>query len=182
MVIDMKVYIKMVNATGKEQQISIKASGGLSDDDIERMVQEAEANAEADKERREGVEVRNTADALVHAAEKNLVEHGDKVPDEDKTAIETAVAELKEALEGDDPEVIQEKVNSLNEVSMKLGEAMYKAAQAEGGAEGMAGADMGGMGAGSDSQQTSSGGDDNFVDADFEEVDPDAEAKDKKND
>ena len=169
-------------ATGKEQQIRIQASGGLSDDDIERMVQEAEANAEADKERREGVEVRNTADTLVHAAEKNLVEHGDKVPDEDKTAIETAVAELKEALEGDDLEVIQEKVNSLNEVSMKLGEAMYKAAQAEGGAEGMAGADMGGMGAGSDSQQTSSGGDDNFVDADFEEVDPDAEAKDKKDD
>ena len=169
-------------ATGKEQQIRIQASGGLSDDDIEQMVQEAEANAEADKERREGVEVRNTADTLVHAAEKNLVEHGDKVPDEDKTAIETAVAELKEALEGDDLEVIQEKVNSLNEVSMKLGEAMYKAAQAEGGAEGMAGADMAGMGAGSDSQQTSSGGDDNFVDADFEEVDPDAEAKDKKND
>jgi len=169
-------------ATGKEQQIRIQASGGLSDDDIERMVQEAEANAEADKERREGVEVRNTADTLVHAAEKNLVEHGDKVPDEDKTAIETAVAELKEALEGDDLDVIQEKVNSLNEVSMKLGEAMYKAAQAEGGAEGMAGADMGGMGAGSDSQQPPSGGDDNFVDADFEEVDPDAEAKDKKND
>ncbi|MDP6895853.1 MAG: molecular chaperone DnaK, partial [Rhodospirillales bacterium] len=169
-------------ATGKEQQIRIQASGGLSDDDIERMVQEAEANAEADKERREGVEVRNTADTLVHAAEKNLVEHGDKLPDEDKTAIETAVAELKEALEGDDLEVIQEKVNSLNEVSMKLGEAMYKAAQAEGGAEGMAGADMGGMGAGSDSQQTSSSGDDNVVDADFEEVDPDAEAKDKKDD
>ena len=142
-------------ATGKEQQIRIQASGGLSDDDIEQMVQEAEANAEADKERREGVEVRNTADALVHAAEKNLLEHGDKVPDDDKAAIETAVAELKEALEGDDLEVIQEKVNSLNEVSMKLGEAMYKAAQAEGGAEGVAGADMGGMGTGSDSQQTS---------------------------
>ena len=169
-------------ATGKEQQIRIQASGGLSDDDIEQMVQEAEANAEADKERREGVEVRNTADALVHTAEKNLIEHGDKVPDDDKAAIETAVAELKEALEGDDLEVIQEKVNSLNEASMKLGEAMYKAAQAEGGDEGVAGADMGGMGTGSDSQQTSPGGDDNFVDADFEEVDPDAEAKDKKDD
>ena len=169
-------------ATGKEQQIRIQASGGLSDDDIEQMVQEAEANAEADKERREGVEVRNTADALVHTAEKNLIEHGDKVPDDDKAAIETAVAELKEALEGDDLEAIQEKVNSLNEVSMKLGEAMYKAAQAEGGDEGVAGADMGGMGTGSDSQQTSPGGDDNFVDADFEEVDPDAEAKDKKDD
>tara|TARA_B100002051_G_scaffold127138_1_gene120985 strand:+ start:564 stop:2531 length:1968 start_codon:yes stop_codon:yes gene_type:complete len=169
-------------ATGKEQQIRIQASGGLSDDDIEQMVQEAEANAEADKERREGVEVRNTADALVHTAEKNLIEHGDKVPDDDKAAIETAVAKLKEALEGDDLEVIQEKVNSLNEASMKLGEAMYKAAQAEGGDEGVAGADMGGMGTGSDSQQTSPGGDDNFVDADFEEVDPDAEAKDKKDD
>ena len=166
-------------ATGKEQQIRIQASGGLSDDDIDRMVQEAEANAEADKERRESVEVRNTADTLVHAAEKNLVEYGDKVSDEDKTAIETAVADLKMALESDDVEAIQEKTNTLNEASMKLGEAMYKAAQAEGGAEGMAGADMG---ASSDAEQTSSGGDDNVVDADFEEVDPDAEANDKKDD
>ena len=166
-------------ATGKEQQIRIQASGGLSDDDIDRMVQEAEANAEADKERREGVEVRNTADTLVHAAEKNLVEYGDKVSDEDKTAIETAVADLKMALESDDVEAIQEKTNTLNEASMKLGEAMYKAAQAEGGAEGMAGADMG---ASSDAEQTSSGDDDNVVDADFEEVDPDAEASDKKDD
>ena len=166
-------------ATGKEQQIRIQASGGLSDDDIDRMVQEAEANAEADKERREGVEVRNTADTLVHAAEKNLAEYGDKVSEEDKTAIETAVADLKEALESDDVEVIQEKTNTLNEASMKLGEAMYKAAQAEGGAEGMAGADMGGS---SDAEQTSSGGGENVVDADFEEVNPDAEANVKKDD
>jgi len=166
-------------ATGKEQQIRIQASGGLSDDDIDRMVQEAEVNAEADKERREGVEVRNTADTLVHAAEKNLAEYGDKVSDEDKTAIEMAVAELKEALEGDNVEAIQEKTNTLNEASMKLGEAMYKAAQAEGGADGMAGAEMN---AGSDAQQTSSGVDENVVDADFEEVDPEAEAKDKKDD
>ena len=166
-------------ATGKEQQIRIQASGGLSDDDIDRMVQEAEANAEADKERREGVEVRNAADSLVHAAEKNLAEYGDKVSEEDKTAIETAVADLKEALEGDDVEVIQEKTNTLNEASMKLGEAMYKAAQAEGGAEGMAGSDMGGS---SDAEQTSSGGGENVVDADFEEVNPDAEANVKKDD
>ena len=166
-------------ATGKEQQIRIQASGGLSDDDIDRMVQEAEANAEADKERREGVEVRNTADTLVHAAEKNLAEYGDKVSDEDKTAIETAVADLKMALESDDVEAIQEKTNTLNEASMKLGEAMYKAAQAEGGAEGMAGADMGGS---SNAEQTSSGGGENVVDADFEEVNPDAEANVKKDD
>ena len=169
-------------ATGKEQQIRIQASGGLSDDDIERMVQEAETNAEADKERREGVEVRNTADTLVHAAEKNLVEYGEKVPDEDKIAIETAVSELKEALEDDDLEVIQEKTNILNEASMKLGEAMYKAAQAEGGVEGMSGADMAGMGAGSESQQRPATDSDSFVDADFEEVDPDTEVKEKKDD
>ncbi|MBB54890.1 MAG: hypothetical protein CMF67_11010, partial [Magnetovibrio sp.] len=120
-----------------------------------------------------------TADTLVHAAEKNLVEYGDKVSDEDKTAIETAVADLKMALESDDVESIQEKTNTLNEASMKLGEAMYKAAQAEGGAEGMAGSDMGGS---SDAEQTSSGGGENVVDADFEEVNPDAEANVKKDD
>ena len=172
-------------ATGKEQQIRIQASGGLSDDDIERMVQEAEQNAEDDKARREGVEVRNTADSLVHAAEKNLKDYGDQVPDEDKQAIETAVAELKEALEGDDTDAIKAKTETLNEVSMKLGEAMYKAAQAEGAAEGMDGmadaaADAGGA-------ETAAGADDTVVDADFEEVDPDADAdadagKDKKDD
>ena len=160
-------------ATGKEQQIRIQASGGLSDDDIERMVSEAEQNAEDDKARRDAVEIRNTADSLVHAAEKNLAEYGDKVPDEDRQAIETAVGELKEALEGEDADAIKEKTDTLNEVSMKLGEAMYKAAQAEG--------DMGDMG-GAEGADASSGaseggpGADNVVDADFEEVDPDAEA------
>ncbi|MBT6885564.1 MAG: molecular chaperone DnaK [Rhodospirillaceae bacterium] len=160
-------------ATGKEQQIRIQASGGLSDDDIERMVSEAEQNAEDDKARRDAVEIRNTADSLVHAAEKNLAEYGDKVPDEDRQAIETAVGELKEALEGEDADAIKEKTDTLNEVSMKLGEAMYKAAQAEG--------DMGDMG-GAEGVDASSGaseggpGADNVVDADFEEVDPDAEA------
>ena len=128
------------------------------------------------------VEAKNTADTLLHTAEKNLAEYGDKIGDDDKSAIETAVEELKEAKEGDDVEAINAKCEALSQAAMKLGEAMYKAAQAEGGADGMAGADMGGMGAGSDSQQTSSSGDDNFVDADFEEVDPDAEAKDKKDD
>ena len=160
-------------ATGKEQQIRIQASGGLSDDDIERMVSEAEQNAEDDKARRDAVEIRNTADSLVHAAEKNLAEYGDKVPDEDRQAIETAVGELKEALEGEDADAIKEKTDTLNEVSMKLGEAMYKAAQAEG--------DMGDMG-GAEGADASSGaseggpGADNVVDADFEEVDLDAEA------
>ena len=160
-------------ATGKEQQIRIQASGGLSDDDIERMVSEAEQNAEDDKARRDAVEIRNTADSLVHAAEKNLAEYGDKVPDEDRQAIETAAGELKEALEGEDADAIKEKTDTLKEVSMKLGEAMYKAAQAEG--------DMGDMG-GAEGADASSGaseggpGADNVVDADFEEVDPDAEA------
>ncbi|MBT5512840.1 MAG: molecular chaperone DnaK [Rhodospirillaceae bacterium] len=160
-------------ATGKEQQIRIQASGGLSDDDIERMVSEAEQNAEDDKARRDAVEIRNTADSLVHAAEKNLAEYGDKVPDEDRQAIETAAGELKEALEGEDADAIKEKTDTLNEVSMKLGEAMYKAAQAEG--------DMGDMG-GAEGADASSGaseggpGADNVVDADFEEVDLDAEA------
>jgi len=166
-------------ATGKEQQIRIQASGGLSDDDIDRMVQDAEQNAEDDKARRESVEVRNNADSLVHAAEKNIKDYGDQVSDEDKQAIETAIAELKEALEGDDVEVITAKTEALNEVSMKLGEAMYKAAQAEGGAEGMAGGDA------EPGPSGETGGDDNVVDADFEEVDPaDAsganDGKDKK--
>jgi molecular chaperone DnaK len=163
-------------ATGKEQQIRIQASGGLADDDIERMVQEAEQNAEEDKARREGVEARNNADSMIHATEKNLSEYGDKVPEEDKKAIEDAVAELKEALEGEDLEDITAKTESLTQASMKLGEAMYKAAQAEGGADGM-GPDMdAGMGDGGGPQDEQPS-DDNVVDADFEEVDPEAEKK-----
>ena len=120
-------------ATEKEQQIRIQASGGLSDDDIERMVQEAEQNAENDKSKRELVEVRNSADGLVHSSEKNLVDYGDKVPEEDKTAIETAISELKAALEneGADVEDIKTKTEALTEAAMKLGEAMYKESQAE---------------------------------------------------
>jgi molecular chaperone DnaK len=157
-------------ATGKEQQIRIQASGGLADEDIERMVQEAEQHAEEDKKRREGVEVRNNADSMIHATEKNLKEFGDKVPEDDKKAIEDAVTELKEALEGDDMDDIAAKTEALTQASMKLGEAMYKAAQAEGAAEGM-GPDMGAH------AEAEAADDDNVVDADFEEVDPDADKK-----
>jgi len=159
-------------ATGKEQQIRIQASGGLADEDIERMVQEAEQHAEEDKKRREGVEVRNNADSMIHATEKNLKEYGDKVPEDDKKAIEDAVAELKEALEGDDMDDIAAKTEALTQVSMKLGEAMYKAAQAEGATEGM-GPDTGEGG----HAHAEAADDDNVVDADFEEVDPDADKK-----
>ena len=148
-------------ATGKEQQIRIQASGGLSEADIQKMVKDAESHATEDKKRRELVEARNQADALVHSTEKALGEHGDKVSADEKTAIEAAVASLKEAVKGDDLEEIKAKTNSLAQSSMKLGEAMYKAQQAEAGAAGASEAQAGKAG----------GADDNVVDADFEEVD-----------
>jgi molecular chaperone DnaK len=158
-------------ATEKEQQIRIQASGGLSDDDIERMVQEAEQNAENDKSKRELVEVRNSADGLVHSSEKNLVDYGDKVPEEDKTAIETAISELKAALEneGADVENIKAKTEALTEAAMKLGEAMYKESQAE-----AAAGDADGDGDGPSANKPE---DATVVDADFEEVDPDEDKK-----
>ena len=160
-------------ATEKEQQIRIQASGGLSDDDIERMVQEAEQNAENDKSKRELVEVRNSADGLVHSSEKNLVDYGDKVPEEDKTAIETAISELKAALEneGADVEDIKTKTEALTEAAMKLGEAMYKESQAE-----AAAGDADGDGDG-DGPSANKPEDATVVDADFEEVDPDEDKK-----
>ena len=156
-------------ATEKEQQIRIQASGGLSDDDIERMVQEAEQNAENDKSKRELVEVRNSADGLVHSSEKNLVDYGDKVPEEDKTAIETAISELKAALEneGADVENIKTKTEALTEAAMKLGEAMYKESQAE-----AAAGDADGDGPSANKPEDAT-----VVDADFEEVDPDEDKK-----
>ncbi len=148
-------------ATGKEQQIRIQASGGLSDTDIQKMVKDAEEHAAEDKKRKELVEARNQADALIHSTEKALSEHGDKVGAEEKTNIETAIAALKESVKADDVEDVKAKTNTLAQASMKLGEAMYKAQQAaEGGAE--AAAAEGTAGAGKD---------DNVVDADFEEVD-----------
>lgn len=113
-------------ATGKEQQIRIQASGGLSEADIDKMVKDAEANAAADKQRREAVDAKNHADALVHSTEKALAEHGSKVGETERRAIEDAVSDLKEALKGNDAEAIKAKTNTLAQASMKLGEAMYK--------------------------------------------------------
>jgi molecular chaperone DnaK len=154
-------------ATGKEQSIRIQASGGLSDADIEKMVQDAEANAEEDKKRRESVEVRNQAEALLHSTEKTLEELGEKISDEDKSVVEEASAELKTALEGDDNDAVKTKVDALAQASMKLGEAMYQAAQAE---EGSA--------EGGDAQSGAGNDGDDIVDADFEEVKDEEDVKD----
>ena len=145
-------------ATGKEQAIRIEASGGLSDDDIEQMVKDAEANASADKERREQVEARNNAEGLIHATEKSIAENEDKVDAADKQAAETAIGELKTALEGEDMDAINEKAQTLSQAAMKIGEAVYKAQQAEA-AENDAAADA--------------DDDGNVVDAEFEEVSED---------
>ena len=155
-------------ATGKEQAIRIQASGGLSDADIEKMVKDAEANAEADKKRKEEVEARNQAEALMHSTEKTLKENADKISAADKTAIEDAIAALKTALEGTDAAAIKEKSDALMQASLKLGEAMYKAQGAAAGAEASA---AGAAGADAGAQNTSGGnGDDKVVDADYEEV------------
>ncbi|ENP35121.1 molecular chaperone DnaK [Brucella abortus] len=144
--------------TGKEHQIRIQASGGLSDADIEKMVKDAEANAEADKKRRESVEAKNQAESLVHSTEKSLAEYGDKVSANDKKAIEDAIAALKTSLEGEDAEDIKAKTQALAEVSMKLGQAMYEAAQAA-------------EGAGAEGGEQASSSKDDVVDADYEEID-----------
>ncbi len=126
--------------TGKEQAIRIQASGGLSDDEIDQMVKDAESHAEEDKKRRELVDARNGADAIIHQTEKALEEHGDKIEAADKEAIEKAIEELKTAKDGEEVGPIQEKTQALAQVSMKLGEAVYAAQQAEGEATGDAGA------------------------------------------
>ncbi|UCI30976.1 molecular chaperone DnaK [Mesorhizobium sp. B4-1-4] len=148
--------------TGKEHQIRIQASGGLSDADIEKMVKDAEANAETDKKRRAVVEARNQAEALVHSSEKSLKEYGDKVSEAERTAIADAIAALKTAAEGDDPADIEAKSQTLAEASMKLGQAMYEASQKEA-AEADAKADA--------------AKDSDVVDADFEEIDEDDDKK-----
>jgi molecular chaperone DnaK len=149
-------------ATGKEQQIRIQASGGLSESEIQKMVKDAEAHAEDDKKRKAAVEAKNHAEALVHSTEKALSEHGAKVGESERRAIETALADLKEALKSDDPDAITAKMNTLAQVSMKLGEAMYKQA------DGPAGAEAGGSGASKK---------DDVVDAEFTEVDDDKKNK-----
>ncbi len=146
-------------ATGKEQQIRIQASGGLSDADIEKMVKEAQANAEADKKRRAQVEAKNQAESLIHSAEKNLKEHGDKIPAADKEAIEKDIASLKEALGSDDTAKIEERTQALTQSSMKMGEAIYKAEQTK--AQSSGGSPDAGSGVTND----------NVVDASYEEVD-----------
>jgi molecular chaperone DnaK len=150
--------------TGKEQQIRIQASGGLADSDIEQMVKEAEQFAEEDKKRRAAAEAKNQAESLLHSTEKQLAEHGDKVSPEIRTEIETAVAELKTAVESDDPDQMTEKTNALAQAAMKLGEAMYKAQQAE--TEAAAGADAGTSGPAEDPAA-----EEDVVDAEFSEVD-----------
>jgi len=139
--------------TGKEQQIRIQASGGLSDTDIEKMVKDAEAHAAEDKKRKELVETKNHAEGLAHSAEKALKDYGDKVSGADKSVIEAAIADTRKALEGEDVEAIKAAANKLAEAQMKLGEAMYAAGQAEGAAPG--------------AEEPKR---DDVVDADFEEV------------
>jgi molecular chaperone DnaK len=140
-------------ATSKEQSIRIQANGGLSDADIEQMVKDAQAHADEDKKRRAVVEAKNHADALVHSTEKSLAEYGDKVPADEKAAIERALEDLKSVLEGEDAEAISAKTQTLAQASMKLGEAMYKSAQAGG------------------ENAASGAGEEGVVDAEFEEVD-----------
>ncbi len=160
--------------TGKEQKIQIKASGGLSDEDVERMVKEAEENADADKERKEAIEARNNAESMMHSTEKSLKEHGDKIEDADKTAIEDAIAEVKTTLDDENAsaEDLKSKADALMEASMKLGEAIYKAEQENQATEE----------ANSTTTETADAKDDDVVDADFEDVSEDNknEGDDKK--
>ena len=145
--------------TGKEQKIQIQASGGLSDEEIEKMVKDAEANKEADKKKRESVDVRNQADTLIHSTDKNLKEHGSKVSEADKKAIEDASSQLKEALKGENTDDIKKKTETLVQASMKLGEAIYKSQQ---NTKPDSNKD--------DGKDDKGKKEDNVVDADFEEV------------
>ena len=150
--------------TGKEQKIQIQASGGLSEEEINKMVKEAEANKEADKKKRDSVDARNQADTLLHSTEKNLKEHGSKVSDADKKEIETALANLRNALKGTDVEEIKKNIQELVQKSMKLGEAIYKSQQSTKPNE-------------TSKDKEEGKKDDNVVDADFEEVKEDNKEK-----
>ena len=155
-------------ATGKEQQIRIQASGGLSDEDIETMISEAEQNAEADKKRRELVEVKNEAEQAVHSTERMLTDFGEKIEEADRQGVESCVAEVKSAIEGEDVGVIKGAVDALQQASMKLGEAMYQAQQEADNAGDPEGQPEGMHGAGPEGEKTAES---EVVDADFEEVD-----------
>jgi molecular chaperone DnaK len=158
--------------TGKEQQIRIQASGGLSEADIEKMVKDAESHAEEDKKRKAEVEAKNHAEALLHSTEKALAEHGAKVGEPERKAIENAMADLKEALKGADADAIAAKTNTLAQASMKLGEAMYKSQQeGQPGDGGPGGASGGGTSGGEPGKK------EDVVDAEFTEVDDDKNKK-----
>jgi len=157
--------------TGKEQKIQIQASGGLSDEEIKKMVKDAESNKEADKKKRETVDARNQADTIIHTTEKNLKEHGSKISDADKKTIETGISDLRNALKGTNSEEVKKKTQALVQSSMKLGEAVYKNQQKNAG------------GKGTKKSQDSKNQDqnkENVVDADFEEVKEDKNDKDKE--
>ncbi|MGA9252739.1 MAG: molecular chaperone DnaK [Roseobacter sp.] len=154
----------MDKGTGKEQKITIQASGGLSDDDIDKMVKDAEENAEADKARRELIEAKNQAESLIHSTEKSVEEHSDKVDPTTVEAIELAIAALKDELETDNADKIKSGIQNVTEAAMKLGEAIYKAAQEEGDDDIAQAADA------------AQGGDDDIVDAEFEDLDNDKRA------
>ncbi len=155
-------------STGKEQQIKIQASGGLSDEEIDKMVKDAEANAETDKKKREEVDVKNQADSLIFQVEKNIKEHGDKISPEDKSKIEADLKDLKEALEKNEIETIKQKTQDLTQSSMKMGEAMYKDQQSS--------EAPGGEQPKQEENTSENKSDDDVIDADYEEVDDDKKA------
>jgi len=159
--------------TGKEQKIQIQASGGLSEEEISKMVKDAEANKESDKKKRETVDVRNQADTIIHTTEKQLKEHGSKISDTDKKAIETGISDLRNALKGTDTEEVKKKTQALVQSSMKLGEAVYKSQQKDTGKKSAQ------QNKGSESKDKNK---DNVVDADFEEVKEDKKDKEDKED
>eukprot|EP00163_Fabomonas_tropica_P032984 TRINITY_DN848_c0_g1_i4.p1 TRINITY_DN848_c0_g1~~TRINITY_DN848_c0_g1_i4.p1 ORF type:complete len:299 (+),score=148.73 TRINITY_DN848_c0_g1_i4:380-1276(+) len=147
-------------STGKEQQITIQSSGGLSDAEVEQMIKDSEANAAADKKKREMVEARNEADGVIFSAEKSLREHGDKVPEADKTAIQDEISKLRANMEGDDLDAIKASVAAVQEASMKIGQAVYQQQQAAG-------------------ESSADSKDDNTVDAEYTDV-TDKDKQDKK--
>ena len=153
------MFLLKIKEREKNKKIQIQASGGLSDEEIEKMVKDAEANKEADKKKRESVDVRNQADTLIHSTDKNLKEHGSKISDADKKAIEDSSTALKEALKTDNIDDIKKKTESLVQSSMKLGEAIYKSQQNT-----KPKSDK------NDNNDNKGKKDDNVVDADFEEV------------
>ena len=159
--------------TGKEQKIQIQASGGLSDDEINKMVKDAEANKESDKKKRETVDVRNQADTIIHTTEKQLKEHGSKISEADKKAIETGISDLRNALKGTNTEEVKNKTQALVQSSMKLGEAVYKSQQKDAGKKDTK-QNQGSKNKGQDKE--------NVVDADFEEVKEDKNDKNKDKD